>query len=176
MIDKAKVMKEAQKLVAKGQIDKAIDEWQKISEAYPDGNTYNTIGDLNIRSGNKDAAITEYHKAAKFYHDGGFSLKALAIHKKVLNINPKDPTALIALGQLNEEKNIITDAIKYYLAAADVLSKENRKDDLIAVFDKILSLAPDNIKLRIQHLQLFGKPFIWNHVPTISGSPLLKRG
>jgi tetratricopeptide (TPR) repeat protein len=157
MIDKAKVMKEAQKLLAKGQVDKAIVEWQKISDAYPDGNTFNYIGDLYIKKGDRDAAITEFHKAAKIYMDEGFSLKALAIHKKVLNINPRDPGALIALGELNEEKNIATDAIKYYLAAADVLLKENRKDELLKVYDRILNLAPKNIKLRVKVAEMFSK-------------------
>ena len=157
MADKAKLMKEAQKFLAKGNLDKAIEVWLQIAKAFPDGNTYNYIGDMYVKKGDRKSAIAEYHKAAAKYTDEGFSLKALAIHKKVLNINPKDPTALIALGQLNEEKNIITDAIKYYLAAADVLAKENRKDELIKVFDKVLSLAPTNIKLRVKVSELFSK-------------------
>lgn len=157
MIDKAKTMKEALKLLAKGQIDKAIAEWQKISAEYPDGNTYNYIGDLYIKNGDKQGAIDEFHKAAKIYTDEGFALKALAIHKKVLNLNPRDAMALIALGELNEEKKIHTDAIKFYLAAADVLSKENKKDDLLRVYDKILNLAPKNIKLRMKVSELFAK-------------------
>ena len=150
-------MKEAQKLLAKGQIDKAIAEWQKISAEFPDGNTYNYIGDLYIKKGDKQGAIDEFHKAAKIYTDEGFALKALAIHKKVLNLNPRDAMALIALGELNEEKKIHTDAIKFYLAAADVLSKENKKDSLLNVYDKILNLAPKNIKLRIKVSELFSK-------------------
>ena len=155
MVDKTKIMQEARKFLAKGQVDKAIEEYQKLSKASPDGNIFNTIGDLYIKSGNNKAAVEEYHNAAKHYTDEGFSLKALAIHKKVLNINPKDAPALIALGQLNEEKNIVTDAIKYYLAAADVISKDGKKEDLLAVYDKILNLAPTNIKLRIKVSQLF---------------------
>jgi len=46
MIDKSKVLKEAQKHFSKGNLDKAIAEWQKLATAYPDGNTFNTIGDL----------------------------------------------------------------------------------------------------------------------------------
>lgn len=157
MADKAKLMKEAQKFLAKGNIDKAIEVWIQIAKAFPDGNTFNYIGDLYVKKGDKNGAIVEYHKAAGRYTEEGFSLKALAIHKKVLNINPRDPGALIALGQLNEEKNIVTDAIKYYLAAADVLAKENRKDELIEVFDKVISLAPTNIKLRVKVSELFSK-------------------
>ncbi|KKM20823.1 hypothetical protein LCGC14_1641630, partial [marine sediment metagenome] len=157
MVDKTKIMQEARKLLAKGQIDKAIAEYQKLSKAAPDGNIFNTIGDLFFKSGNNKAAVEEYHNAAKYYTEEGFSLKALAIHKKVLNLNPKDAPALIALGQLNEEKDIVTDAIKYYLAAADVLSKENKKAETLEVYDKILHLAPNNVKLRIKVAEHFSK-------------------
>lgn len=150
-------MKDAQKFLSKGNVDKAIEIWIQIAGISPDGNTFNYIGDLYTKKGDKDSAIAEYHKSAAKYMDEGFSLKALAIHKKVLNINPKDPTALIALGQLNEEKNIITDAIKYYLAAADVLAKDNKKDELLEVFDKIINLAPDNIKLRVKVSEVYSK-------------------
>lgn len=150
-------MKEAQKHLAKGNIDKAIESWIKIAKITPDGNTFNAIGDLYVKKGDKNGAITEYHKAADKYLNEGFSLKALAIHKKVLNINPKDPGALIALGKLNEEKNIVTDAIKYYLAAADVLAKDNKKEQLIEVFDKIVSLAPTNLKLRVKISELYSR-------------------
>ncbi len=157
MVDKSKIMQEARKYLAKGQVDDAIKEYHKLTKVLPDGNVFNTIGDLYLKKGDSKAAVNEYHNAAKFYTDEGFSLKALAIHKKVLNINPKDALALIALGELNEEKNIVTDAIKYYLAAADVLSKENKKQELLDVYDKILNLAPNNIKLRVKVTEMFSK-------------------
>lgn len=157
MLDKAKTIKEAQKLLAKGLIDKAIAEWEKVAQAYPDGNTYNFIGDLFVKKGDKVAAAGAFHKAAKIYMDEGFSLKSLAIFKKILNVNPQNAPALIALGELNEEKNIQTDAIRYYLAAADVLSKENKKDELLKVYDKILNLAPNNIQLRVKVADMFAK-------------------
>ncbi len=157
MVDKSKIMQEARKHLAKGQVDDAIAEYNKLTKAFPDGNVFNIVGDLYLKKGNSKAAVEEYHNAAKYYTEEGFSLKALAIHKKVLNINPKDAPALIALGELNEEKNIVTDAIKYYLAAADVLSKENKKQDLLDVYDRILKLAPNNIKLRVKVSEMFSK-------------------
>jgi tetratricopeptide (TPR) repeat protein len=157
MLDKASIVKEAQKYLSKGQIDKAIVEWEKLVNAYPEGNTFNFIGDLYLRKGDKASALNTFHKAAKAFRDEGFSLKALAIYKKILNLNPFDADALYSLGELNEEKSIITDAIKYYLAAADILSKENRKDELLKVYDRILQLAPTNIGLRIRISELFSK-------------------
>ncbi|MBI4823796.1 MAG: tetratricopeptide repeat protein [Nitrospirae bacterium] len=157
MVDKASIIREAQKYLSKGQIDKAIVEWEKLLKESPDGATFNTVGDLHLKKGNKQSAIDAFHKASKIFKDEGFSLKALALYKKILNINPADGDALFALGELNEEKNIVTDAIKYYLAATDIYSKENKKTKLVSAYDKILRLAPTNIPLRLKISELFSK-------------------
>lgn len=156
-IDKAAIQKQAKIFLDKGQVDKAIAELQKIASAFNDGNIMNTIGDLNVRKGDKEAAITEFHKAASVFTNEGFAQKALAVHKKILNINPQDAKALIALGQLHEDKSIIPDAIKYYLAAADVLVKGSKKEEALPVYEKILSLAPNNIALRSKMAEVFSK-------------------
>jgi len=148
MKDKASIMKQAQRYLNKGQVDKAIAEWEKLIKEYPDGNTYNTIGDLYIKKGNKKNAIDAFHKAADFFMRDGFSLKALAIYKKIVNINPTDADSLFAMGGISEERGLITDAIKFYLAAADSLSKEGKKEKLLDIYGKMLAVSPSNISLR----------------------------
>ncbi len=157
MTEKTALLKEAQKYLAKGQIDKAIGEWEKIVKEYPDGNSNNFIGDLYLKKGDKKNAVDAFHKAANIFRHEGFSLKALALFKKVLNLNPADATALNALGELSEEKDLITDAIKYYLATADSLAKEGKKDELFYIYGKILSLSPSNIPLRAKIAEVFLK-------------------
>jgi tetratricopeptide (TPR) repeat protein len=155
MADKASIIKEAQKCLARGQIDKAIAEWEKLTKEYPDGNAFNTIGDLYLKKGSKTNAIDSYHQAANLFKQEGFALKALALYKKILNINAEDDGALFALGELNEAKGLVTDAIKFYLAAADSLSKAGSKEKLLTIYEKILALSPENIPLRIKLAELY---------------------
>ncbi len=157
MPDKAAIIREAQKYLAKGQIDKAISEWEKLISGSPDGNTFNTIGDLYLKKGDKKSAVESFHKAANYFRREGFSLKAVALYKKVLNVSTTDADALYALGELNEEKGLATDAIKYYLATADSLSKEGKKDRLLDIYQKILSLSPSNVPLRNKVAEIFLK-------------------
>ncbi|MEJ2695614.1 MAG: tetratricopeptide repeat protein [Candidatus Sulfobium sp.] len=157
MTDKTSVTKEAQKYLAKGQIDKAIAEWEKLVAESPDGNTFNVIGDLCLKKGDRKAAVESFHKSASFFRTEGFSLKALALYKKVLNIDPHDSAALFSLGQLSEEKGLSTDAIKYYLAAADLLAKKGKKDRILDIYETILSLSPSNIPLRNRVAEIFLK-------------------
>ena len=86
MSDKASIMKEAQKYLARGQMDKAIAEWEKLAREYPEGNTFNTIGDLYLKKGERSIALDSFHKAATFFKQEGFALKALALYKKILNL------------------------------------------------------------------------------------------
>src|SRR5664279_887775 len=113
MTDRTAIVKEVQKYVLKGQIDKAIAEWDKLIREAPDGNAYNNVADLYLKKGDKKTAAEYLHKSANFFRQEGFSLKALALYRKVLNINPTDVDALYALGQLSEEKGLTTDSIKY---------------------------------------------------------------
>jgi tetratricopeptide (TPR) repeat protein len=157
MSDKSAIIKEAQKYLARGQMDKAIAEWEKLIKESPDGNTYNTIGDLYLKKGDKTNAIDSYHKAAACFRDEGFALKALALYKKVLNLNQADAVSLLALGELNEGKGLVTDAIKFYLAAADSFTKEGKKEKILEIYDKILNLSPGNIPLRNKVIEIYLK-------------------
>ena len=157
MIDKAATIKEAQKYLARGQVDKAIAEWDKVAKEHPDGNTFNTVGDLYLKKGDKTEAVNSFHRAADFFRREGFALKALALYKKILNINSSDALALQALGELNEAKGLVSDAIKFYLAAADTLSKEGKKDQLLEIYEKILALSPTNIPLRSKVAEIYGR-------------------
>ena len=157
MSDKSSVIKEAQKYIARGQIDKAIAEWEKLIKEHPDGNTYNTIGDLYLRKNDKINAVDSFHKSAQFFQHEGFSLKALALYKKILNINPSDSDALFSLGELNEEKGFTKDAIKYYLASADNLPKGDKKEKLLEIYKKVLALSPAKISLRNKVAEIYAK-------------------
>jgi len=157
MPDKAYVIKEVQKYLAKGQIDKAIAEWERLAKEYPDGNTYNALGDLYLKKGDKRNASNSFREAAKIFKGEGFSLKALGLYKKILNINPFDADSLISLGEISEERGLKTDAIKYYLTAADSLSKEGKKESLFGIYNKILNISPSNIPFRIKIAEIYIK-------------------
>ncbi len=150
MTDKSAVFREAQRFLSKGQIDRAIYVWQQYVGQNPDGNIYNTIGDLCLKSGNRSQAIEYFHKAAEYFKDEGFVTKALALYKKILNIDSLDPKALFFIGRLNEERGLITDAIKYYLASIDAYIKLGIRDELIPICEKIINLAPSNLSLRVK--------------------------
>jgi tetratricopeptide (TPR) repeat protein len=157
MPNKATLIKEAQQYLAKGQVDKAVETWEKLIKECPDGNTYNALGDLYLKKGDKKSSMEAFHKAATFFMNEGFSLKALGLFKKILNINPSHPDALFALGQINEERGLKIDAIKYYLSAADSLTKEGRKEKLFEIYERIITISPSNVPFRVKVAEIYIK-------------------
>ncbi|RME62931.1 MAG: hypothetical protein D6778_10375, partial [Nitrospirae bacterium] len=92
-MDKSKIFSAVQKQLSKGNIDKAISLWEEYVKENPDGNIYNTIGDLYLRKGDKKNAVEFFHKAAAFFIKEGFTPKAQALYKKILHVNPHDAKA-----------------------------------------------------------------------------------
>ena len=77
MLDKTAILKDAQKYLAKGAVDKAISELEKLVKESPDGNTYNMIGDIYLRKGTQKSAIEYYQKAAVFFRQED-------VHRRIL--------------------------------------------------------------------------------------------
>jgi len=148
VINKSKIIKDAQKFVAKGQWDKAIAEYEKILKDTPsDANTHNTVGDLYLKRNDKDNSIESFKKAAEIFNKDGFTLKAIALYKKVLNINPDRVDILMLMGKLNAERGMLGSANEHYLAAAAYFSRQGQKVKAIDIYKTLCDLNPDNYLL-----------------------------
>ena len=155
MRDKTAISKAAQKYIAKGQIYKAIEEWEKLLTQGKDGNVYNTIGDLYLKKGSTSQAINSFTEAANIFREEGFYLKAMGIYRKILNISPSETEALIALSELNVEKGLIGNANETFLSAAEKCIKEGSAGKAIEHYKKILKINPSNTALKVKMAELY---------------------
>jgi pilus assembly protein FimV len=157
-IDKNMVLKEAQKFVAKGQFDKAIAEWKKLLRESPnDPSIYNTIGDLCLKKNAKADAVDAYKKAADLLAADGFTSKAIALYKKVLNIDSKKMDVHLALGDLHAEKGITGAALESYKVIADYYTQEKNTVKTLGIYQKMADLNPSNISFRIKLGDMYAK-------------------
>ncbi|MBI5180478.1 MAG: tetratricopeptide repeat protein [Nitrospirae bacterium] len=147
-LDKNTILKNAQKYTARGQLDKAIEEWQKLIQESPnDGNIYNTIGDLYLRNNSIQEAVSAYIKAGDSFYKAGFALKTIALYKKVNKIDPENIEVYLKLAALNAERGLIGNARDDYLKAARLYQKQGQSKQAVAVYKKIADLEPDNISV-----------------------------
>jgi len=154
MNDKTAIIDAAQKFAARGLIDKAVTEWEKLLKDRNDGNIHNTIGDLYLKKGADQEAVKSFNKAADLFRKDGFYPKAIAIYKKVLNIAPNDTDTLVALAKLNAERGLTGNAIENYYRAAEIYHKEGSTEKAITIADKMLALSGTNVgtKSKIAYL------------------------
>ncbi len=156
--DKTAIIQNAQKFTIKGQIDKAIEEWQKIVKESPnDGNTFNTIGDLYLKKNNNQEAISSYLKAAKAFDFAGFSLKTIAVYKKIIKINPENIEIQIKMADLDAERGLVGNAIEEYLKVVRHYSKSGLHQDATLIYKKIVNLDPNNVQMRLMLASLCEK-------------------
>ncbi|HET8761393.1 MAG TPA: tetratricopeptide repeat protein, partial [Nitrospiria bacterium] len=156
--DKNSIILTAQRLTAKGEIDKAIEAWRSlIAETPNDGNIYNTIGDLYLKKNAAKPAIEAFLKAGTTFQDAGFALKTIAVYKKIIKLDPSRMDVVLKLADVNAERGIVGNAIEDYLKVARHQLKEGRGKAAIEVYRKMAALDPGNPTIGIKLAELCQK-------------------
>ena len=118
-IDRAEILKKAEKLLRTGKLDLAIAEYVRLVEEQPrDWNTRNTLGDLYVRANKADEAVAQYMQIADHLFREGFYPKASALYKKILKIRPDEESVQIHLGEISAKQGLLADAKAYFAAIA----------------------------------------------------------
>ena len=118
-IDRASILRNAEKLLRQGKLDEAIAAYLRAVEDQPrDWNTANTLGDLYLRVGQTDRAVAQYVRIADSLSHDGFRSKAAALYKKILKIRPDDEHALLQAGEMAASQGLLVDARTYLNAVA----------------------------------------------------------
>ena len=149
--DKKTFIRNAQKQVQKGQLDRAIASYKAILKIDDkDEKIHNALGDLFMRKKMKGEAIKEYLWVANYYEKDGFHLRAIAICQKILNIDPQLTEVRLKMADLYSQQRLPAEAKTQYLQVADYYDKKGKVEQALEVFGKIADLDPDNLKVRIR--------------------------
>ena len=151
-------MDAARKFVDKGQIDKAVKEYLRIVHEDPkDVRVWLKIGDLYAKKGAKQDAIETYLKVARFYHDQGFFLKAVAVYKQILKLDPRLVDVILKLAELYRQLGLMSDAMQHFESVAAHFHREGNTKEALATVKKLVDLDPENIATRIKLAELYSK-------------------
>lgn len=148
---KDKIRAAAQKYLQKGQIDKAIREFERLVEDDPsDVRTLLKIGDLQARMDNTPAAIATYTRVAEYYAEQGFFLKAIAVYKQVLTLAPDQLAVCRKLAETYVQLGLVSDAINQYRQLCNLCESQGLWEDCIAAAERLVVLDAANIAGRIK--------------------------
>lgn len=156
--NKNKVMDAARRYVEKGQLDKAIKEYNRVVKEDPkDVRVWLKIGDLHAKKGAKAEAVDTYSKVAKFYSEQGFYLKAVAVYKQILKLDPRLIEVNLKLAELYRQLGLMSDAMRQFEAVAGHFHREGKTKEALATVRQLVELDPDNVATRIKLAELYSK-------------------
>jgi len=149
--NKRKIQANAQKFLQKGQLDRALKEYQSLVKLDPrDSNARLKLGDIALRQGDKEAATDAYVKVAEQFMKDGFDAKAVAIYKQVGKIDAERLDIYEPLAELYQRLGLTSEALAALQTAADSYHKEGRKRDALELLRKMATLDPTNTTSRLK--------------------------
>ncbi|MDB4976353.1 MAG: hypothetical protein JWN48_4694 [Myxococcaceae bacterium] len=157
-VNRTKVLEAAQKFLSKGQYDKAVLEYQKLVQEDPrDVRTLLKIGDLHTRRSKPKDAIDVYQRVADLYAKQGFFLKAVAVYKQILKLDPAHLESTQKLAKMYEELALTSDALSTYELVADAYTTQGNMPKALETMERMIELDGQNVAVRIKHAEALSK-------------------
>ena len=151
-------MDAARKYQSRGQYDKAIAQYQKLVAADKrDVRSLLKIGDLHVRAGNRGTAIETYEIVAGHYAAQGFFLKAIAVYKQILKLDPSRLDAQVRLGEMYEQLQLVSDAMSVYEDASNAFARAGDTEQALVMLGKIVAVDPEHIPVRIKYAEALSR-------------------
>ncbi|TSK05301.1 MAG: tetratricopeptide repeat protein [Geobacter sp.] len=152
---KDKILESAQKFVLKGQIDKAIKDYQLVVAMEPNDIRFRQrLAELLVRDNRKEEAIQQYEDIGKHYADNCYYLKAIAIYKQIQRLNPGSIPTALNIAWLNHQQGLIGNALAEYGQVAAHYEKENLPKEALKVVEKMLEVDHDHAATRLKYAEL----------------------
>ena len=142
---KDKILESAQRFILKGQIDRAIKDYEQVVTIDPKETRHRQrLAELLVRAGRKEDAAAEYDAIGRFYADNGYFLKAIAVYKQIQRLDPGNIKVTLTLASLNAKQGLVGNALAEYGAAVDYYEKNGQLSDALAVIEQMLAIDAEN--------------------------------
>jgi tetratricopeptide (TPR) repeat protein len=179
-LNKSKVLRTAEKYVLQGKISAAIDEYRKVVDADPtDLTTINTLGDLYVRAGRIQDAIVNFSRIADSYRESGFTLKAIAMLKKISKLDPTNIETAMKLANLYSQQGLLVEARQQYLQVADAYARAGQTRKALEAYQKIADLDPANTSVRMKLGEIYSREKLIDEAHEafiMAGAEFLRKG
>lgn len=143
---KEKALKSANRFLQKGQVDKAIREYEKIlSFDARDPRIRHKYAELLARKGRREDALEEFRWVADYYQQGGFYPKAIAILKQMLGLDSDSIEVHLQLGQIYHSQRKVSDATIHFQKAAALVDQAGTLQQKLEVHERLYMLSPNDL-------------------------------
>ena len=140
-LNREAVVAAAEKMVARGKIDGAIKEYRKLVADNPtDATMLNRLGDLYVRISRNEEAVKLFTQIAERYTEDGFFVKAIAIFKKIIKLDPTRLPVYERLAELYHMQGLVSEARTQYQVLVDYYLKHGKVESAESVLNKMTAL------------------------------------
>ncbi len=148
---KDKYLESAQKFIIKGQLDRAIRDYEQVVALDPnDIRLRQKLAELLVRANRTIEAMGEYETIGKYYADNGFYLKAIAVYKQIQKLDPDDIKTSLILAGLNEKQGLTGNALAEYGRVFSHFEKSGKRTDALKVIESMIAIDPENLTTRLK--------------------------
>ena len=148
---KDKFLDSAQKFILKGQIDRAIKDYEQVVALDPgDIRHRQRLAELLVRVDRKEQAIGEYEAVAKHYANNLYHLKAIAVYKQIQKLAPENIKVTLSLATLNEKQGLTGNALAEYSRAYSYYERLGKTADVLSILESMIAIDPDNLSTRLK--------------------------
>jgi tetratricopeptide (TPR) repeat protein len=148
---KDKFLESAQKFIMKGQLDRAIKDYEQVVALEPNDIRHRQrLAELLVRANRTIEAIGEYEAIGKYYTDNGFYLKAIAVYKQIQKLDPDNIKTNISLASLNEKQGLTGNALAEYGKVCSYFEKNGKLNDALSILESMITIDPENLATRLK--------------------------
>jgi tetratricopeptide (TPR) repeat protein len=142
-MEKRKGLQAALGYVQQGKLDQAIAEYQAILRADPNNcNVLNALGDLCARMGHKAGAIDHFKRLGEVYRLDGLHVRAIAVYKKILKLDPSHAEASLACAEMYAEQGLTAEAKLQFQTLADQSVRRGDMFGALEIYGKLILVEP----------------------------------
>ncbi len=152
----AQLKKKAAECEQKKQYERALGLYVQAIEAAElpedrDIQLFNRVGDLFLRQGDLNQAITYYERAVDLYTESGFFSNAIALCNKVLRHSSARSVIYYKLGKISAKKGFNSDAKQNFLEYAGRMQRDGQLDEAFRALKEFADLCPgqDDVRLML---------------------------
>lgn len=158
-MDKTRIFETAGRFAAKGQLDKAAKEYQRVLEKDPkDVRALQKLAEIHQKNGKLAQASDLLLRVAEGYGEQGFFLKAVAVYKQILKFgNDERIDVNLKLAQLYQQLGLVGDATQQYQVVANHYDRQGNVRESLAAVRRMVDLDPDNVASRVKLGELYAR-------------------
>lgn len=155
MTKKDKILADAQKLLQKGQIDKAIACFQEALSLEPgDLRARQRLAELLSKHRRSDEARKEFEIIGKNLTANGFYLKAIAVYKQIEKLFPEDIGVALILASLNEKHGLSANALAEYKRAYDYYELLQNHAEALKALEAMQRIDAQNPNIKLKYAEV----------------------